>query len=728
MTMRDACSQCGLPLAAPAAREDPNGGAAPRFCCYGCALVHAIAGTRDERGEPGWILARLGLAAFLSMNVMAGSLVLYAGDPVSTGAAADPLHTGLAEILRYALLLFSAPVILLLGWPLLESALGDLRRRGAGVDALIALGAAAAFATSAIATIRGAGAVYYETACMVLVLVTLGRYLEALSRTRAAASLTGLLAREPRVAAVVREDGVVEEPLERVLPGDLVRVAAGSVVPVDGVIEEGEGGVDESTLTGEPLPRRRRVGDRIFAGTVSRDGAFFVRVAEAGEGRLSARIARLLEEAKRARPPMERMADRIAAVFTPLAVVAALGTGVFWTLRTGPAAGLVNALAVLLIACPCALGLATPLAVWRAIGSAARRGIVVRGGAALERLARVRSVFFDKTGTLTGGMPHLARIVPVPGEDPERILALASSLETVSDHPLARAVVAEARERGAPAGRVRSFRVHPGVGVEGEVVSGDPETRRVAVGGAEMLHRAAGIADFASPPWAAGALSEGAPSAFVAVDGRAVGLLLFAESPRPGVARALADLEREGIEVEILTGDRFESAEAFGKRLGVRVRSALSPDEKVEAVGAAERSAGPVAMVGEGLNDAPALGRAGVSIALGCGDGVAREAADIQLLRDDPSQLPDLVRLARRTLRAIRVNLFWAFAYNVALVPLAASGRLHPVLAALAMVASSLLVAGNSMRVGGETGGDARRRAGSDFAATGVRVARAEAR
>ena len=700
------CAQCGATLRPRRgrARSAPD----PLFCCYGCVLVSQIAGSRGERAEPSWILARLGLSAFLAMNVMGLSLVLYAGDAAAQpGLAADASQVAYAGLFRHALLVFSAPVLLLLGWPILDSGLRGFGRPGAGVDSLIALGALAAFALSAWATLRGSGPVYYETACMVLVLLTLGRYLEAQARTRAAAALSDRLPAQPAAVSVLREGRWIDAPPETVAVGDLVRVLPGALVPVDGTVVDGEGGVDESTLTGEPLPARRAAGDTLYAATVSVDGAFHLRVTATGSGRLAARIARLLEQARAARAPIELLADRVAAAFVPLAVGAALAAGTYWTVRAGVDRGLMNGLSVLLIACPCALGLATPLAVWEAVGSAARRGILIRSGEALERLASIRKIFFDKTGTLTDGRPRLERIVAAHGVDEEEVLAVAAAVEAVCGHPLARAVAGAARERGLEPAPVRRFRIHPGVGVEGEAALPGGGFRCVAVGGREMLRRLGA----AAPEWAAGGSAGPAgPEAFVISEGRVIGALRFAESLRPGAEEALDEIRRQGLGSEILTGDRAAAGQHLAARLGVEARGDLSAGDKVAALASGERDGGPAAMVGEGINDAPALARAGVSIALGGGAVLSQEAADITLLGDDLGQIPWLVALARRTLRAIRINLFWAFLYNVVLIPLAMAGRLQPILAVLAMIGSSLFVVTRSLVLGRDEDAAASRR------------------
>jgi heavy metal translocating P-type ATPase len=733
------CARCGLPVRLRRARRDGGRGAAagpgaPTYCCLGCALLDQIAGDRGASGRPSRILARLGLAAFLSMQVMGVSMALYAGDPLAgpapvaggaagagTASAADPLHVGLAGILRHVLLLLSAPVIALLGWPVLSRGLDDLRRRGGGVDTLILLGAGAAFVLSAAATLRGRGPVYFETACMTLVLLTLGRYLEARAREQAAGSLRGALAEAPVQATALRDGRPVEVPAGDLRPADLARVRAGAQVPADGVVIAGEGSVDESSLTGEPFPVTRRAGDPLYAGTTGVDGVLDMRVTATGADRLAARIAALLDRARASRAPIERLADRTAAVFAPLAAVVALGAGIHRAGQAGAGDGVLAALSVLLIACPCALGLATPLAIWTAIGKAARRGIVIKDAEALERLAAARAVCFDKTGTLTDGAPRLrgVRLAPGAGLDEDEALAAAAALERYAAHPLARALEAAAGARSGLRVEAREVRAHPGLGVEGDIVLPGGRALRAAVGGRELLRRlgidpAAGepAADSPATPAPPADASSGddpagapeGPTCLLAVDGRVAAAFDFSEALRPRAAEAVGALRRLGLRVEILTGDSGPAAAALGRRLGVPVRAGLTPAGKVERVEAAEAGGAPVLLVGEGLNDAPAAARAHVAVALGCGAEVTRRAADVALLRDDPAQVAWLVGLARRALRTIRLNLFWAFLYNLALIPLAVSGRLQPILAALAMIGSSLFVVGNSLRAGRETG------------------------
>jgi heavy metal translocating P-type ATPase len=629
--MEVSCTQCGLPVRTARATNEPV------FCCYGCALVFQMAGDKSDQSQSKWLLSRLGLSLFLAMNVMMLSMILYT--PHFFPATDSQFYRQVLGLTKHALLLFSIPVVLLLGLPILLSAIQAGLRGHFGMDALITLGCFGAFALSVHATFTEGHGVYYETATMVLVLITLGRYLEA----RAKASSTGA------IAGLLETSGTARV-------GDEITVLPGASFPADGVIVTGAGAVNEAMLTGEATPVTKQPGDRVFAGTISFDGSFTIRVTATGTERRIARIARLLDEVRHQKAPIQKFADRLATIFTPVA----LGVGLLAWWLTGWQA----ALAVLLIACPCALGIATPLAIWNAIERAARRGVFIRNGAVLEKLAGVRAIFFDKTGTLTTGTPVLQRIET--DGDENVALQRVASLEQRSEHPLAKALVAEAQRRGLALGPVTDVQVVPGRGIRG--------------GGLTV-----GNAGFVG--------AEGA-GVFAAWDGKVQARFRFGESLRSDWPATFQGLQR--YRLEMLTGDDQSAAEALG--LPFPVRGNLSPEEKVEHVARAAAQM-PVAMVGDGINDAPALGRACVGIALGGGTDVAREAADVTFADNELGKLPWLLALARRTRRTIRQNLFWALIYNVALIPVAAAGGLNPIWAALAMVVSSGVVVGNSARL-----------------------------
>jgi len=679
------CRHCGLPTGDPGRA----------FCCYGCTLAYEVAGRGGEEGEATLILASVGTGAFLTMNVMAFSALLYTGEAASGG----PLYS----LFRWLQLGFATPAIALLGWPIAKNALAGPRRQG--MDLLVLTGIVASFALSAEATIAGRGHVYYETAAVVLVLVTLGRYLEARARASASASLRSLLGLLPRQAAVLRAVAPGEAPVEVNVPvasiraGDRVIVRPGEASPVDGEVVLGEAFVDAAVLTGESRPAALSPGARLFAGTIPRDGRLVVLAKETGEARLVARLARLLDEARRRRAPIERTADRVSAVFLGIAVAVAVASLLPPALAGDAGEGVRRALAVLVVACPCALGIATPLALWVGLVRAAREGALVRSAAGLEALAGTTTVLFDKTGTLTAGRPALVEVAVRPGGDGarDRALALAAGLEAASEHQVGRALVEAARARSLELPAVRRFRVRPGLGVEGEL---EGVEGAVLVGSPRLLERDGVPVDPAIAAARGRFEVEGRTVVLLAAGGRNLAAFALGEAPRPEAAEAVAALRGLGLEVAALTGDGAAAGAALGRALEIPVAASLLPDEKVAEVERRVRAGERVVMVGDGLNDAPALAAATVGIAVRAGTDLAREAAPISLLVDDLRAVPRLVALARAAARTIRWNLVWAFVYNVVGVGLAAFGRLSPALAALAMVASSAFVVGQSLRLG----------------------------
>ncbi len=692
-----ACNYCHLPVTLSprrAARLDP---ATPLYCCYGCSLAARITQARGDAGRVSFMLTRLGVAIFLTMGVMTCSMYLYGHEVYGRAAPADaPLNAGLLALLRHLALLLTAPVLFLLGVPILDDAINRLRRGVMATDALIVLGVAAAFVHSAFNTLRGAGSTYYETACMILVLFTLGRWLEASGRLRAADAVAALGRLLPDTLTVQRDGQSLTLPARDVQPGDRTTVAAGQCIPVDGVIEHGDAHVNEQLLTGESVPIVRAPGDTVRAGTVSLDGTLTIRATAVGAQSTLGRLMALLEAAKQSKGRYERLADRIAAAFVPLVVVlAALAGGLGWH-RAGPDEALLSALAVLLIACPCALGIATPMAVWVALGRAAREGVLFRDGDALESLARLRAVCFDKTGTLTTDEPTISTwtLAEPTRDDPREILAVAAGLGAHSTHVLSRGVVRLAHQVGVRPAPFSSARTIPGRGI---IVSGDGSAARL---GSVSLMREGNLSINEYLDTAiSDAHARGLGLVCVGWDGRVRALFGCGETLRQTIRPALTALRRLGIHVRVLTGDHALRGAALADDLDVEALAELTPADKLRVLNETRRAFGPVAMVGDGLNDAPALAAADVGIAMGSGTDVARESAAVCLMSDDPARLPWTIALARRAVRTIRQNLFWAFAYNLAGLALALVGRLNPVLAAVAMVLSSVIVITNSLRL-----------------------------
>jgi P-type Cu+ transporter len=613
-------------------------------------------------------------------------------------------------------LVLSAPVVLWGGWPFFARGWQSIVTRNLNMFTLIALGTAAAFGGSVFAVLfpdalphgmrhGGVPAVYFEAAAVITMLVLLGQVLELRARSATSGAIRALLGLAPKTARRLRDDGTEEDvPLADVHPGDRLRVRPGERVPVDGVVLEGRSAVDESMVTGEPIPVEKEAGSRVTGGTVNGTGSVVVRAERVGADTLLAQIVRMVAEAQRTRAPIQRLADLVASYFVPAVVVAAALTAFAWSLF-GPeprfAYALVNAVAVLIIACPCALGLATPVSIMVATGRGAQAGVLIKSAEALEAMEKVDTILVDKTGTLTEGKPRLVTVATASGFDESLVLALAAGLEQASEHPLAAAVLAGAAERGAAPARVEQFQSTTGQGVTG-VVDG----RRVTLGNLRLL-AAEGVD---ASPLAARAEElrrEGQTVVFVAVDGVLAGLLGVADPIKASTPEAIRVLREEGLRVIMLTGDSRTTAEAVGRALGLDdVIAEVEPAGKADVVKRLQAEGRIVAMAGDGVNDAPGLSQAHVGIAMGTGTDVAMESAGITLVKGDLRGIARARRLSRATMRNIRENLVWAFVYNVFGVPIAA-GVLYPVaglllspmIASAAMSLSSVSVIGNALRL-----------------------------
>jgi Cu+-exporting ATPase len=673
-------------------------------------------------------------------------LALAMGDMVADGAVARALGS---RVSAYLQLVLAAPVVLWGGRPFFERGLSSVKNRRPNMFTLIALGVGVAFVYSVVATVapgifpdafRGHGggvAVYFEAAAVIVVLVQLGQVLELRARSRTSGAIRALLGLAPKHARRVRPDGAEEDvPLDRVVPGDLLRVRPGEKVPVDGVVVEGHSSVDESMVTGEPIPVEKTVGAKVTGGTQNENGTLVLRAERVGVETLLARIVRMVSEAQRSRAPIQRLADRVSAYFVPAVVAVAVVTFVVWALF-GPAPALafavVNAVAVLIIACPCALGLATPMAILVGTGRGASAGVLVKNAEALEVLEKVDVAVVDKTGTLTEGKPRLVAAEPAPGFDRRELLLLAAALEKGSEHPLAQAIVAGAVAEKIEPPRAEEFRALPGKGIAGRVggrevlvgsarllaeygieVHASPAPGIVSEGTSRALSVSAAGPDAAPGPepgslasTAAGLRSEGQTVVFVAADGRAAGVIGVADPVKASTPEALRLLRDEGVEVVMLTGDARATAEAVARKLGIgHVVAEVLPDRKAEVVRRLVEEGRTVAMAGDGINDAPALAAAHVGIAMGTGTDVAMESAGVTLVKGDLRGIARARRLSRATMRNIRQNLFLAFVYNALGVPIAAGvlypltgTLLSPMIAAAAMSFSSVSVIGNSLRL-----------------------------
>jgi Cu+-exporting ATPase len=620
---------------------------------------------------------------------------------------------GLRNWIEFAL---ATPVVLWGGWPFFERGWASIVSRYLNMFTLIALGVGAAYSYSVVATLvpgifpasfrMGAEvAVYFEPAAVIVVLVLLGQVLELRARSRTSTAIRNLLGLAPKTARRIEPDGGEQDvPLEHVLVSDRLRVRPGERIPVDGTVLEGSTAIDESMVTGEPIPVEKVAGAPVTGGTVNGTGTFVMRAERVGRDTLLAQIVRMVSEAQRSRAPIQRLADTVSSWFVPIVIVVALATFAVWSFY-GPeprlAHALVNAVAVLIIACPCALGLATPMSIMVGTGRGAEAGVLIRNAEALETLETVTTIVVDKTGTLTEGRPKLVTVEPASGFETAVLLRLTASLEHVSEHPLASAIVAGARERDSGLSAVDNFESVTGRGVIGVV-----EGRRVAIGNLRHID-ALGIDTDALRGRADELRRQGQTVMFVGIDGKSAGLLGVADPIKPTTSEALRALHGEGIEVVMLTGDNRSTAEAVARSVGIdKVEADVLPDQKAAVVKRLQSDGKRVAMAGDGINDAPALAQADVGIAMGTGTDIAMESAGVTLVKGDLRGIVRARRLSRATMANIRQNLFFAFVYNTLGVPVAA-GVLYPVfglllspmIASAAMTFSSVSVIANALRL-----------------------------
>jgi Cu+-exporting ATPase len=604
------------------------------------------------------------------------------------------------------------------GWPFFVRAVESVRNRSLNMFTLIGLGVAVAYLYSLVAVLlpgifppsfrdaAGQVGVYFEAAAVIVTLVLLGQVLELSARSRTGAAIKGLLGLAPKSARRIGPGGSeADVPLEEVQVGDRVRVRPGEKVPVDGVVLEGTTAVDESMITGEPIPVEKKAGDRLIGATVNGTGSVILRAERVGAETMLAQIVRMVADAQRTRAPIQKLADVVAGYFVPAVIAIAVVTFAVWGLW-GPsprmAHALINAVAVLIIACPCALGLATPMAIMVATGKAARSGVLFRNAEAIETMRKIDTLVVDKTGTLTEGKPRLVSVAAAAGSSEEEVLRLAAAVERASEHPLAAAILLGAEERKIRPDKAEDFHSMTGKGVTGTVGG-----RSVALGNRALL------GELGIDPGELGARAEsmrtkGETAMFVAIDGAIAGVLAVADPIKPTSAEAIRTLQEDGVRVVMITGDSASTARAVASRLGIEeVEAEVLPEKKVDAVKKLQASGRSVAMAGDGINDAPALAQAEVGIAMGTGTDIAMESAGVTLLRGDLVGIVRARSLSRATMRNIKQNLFFAFVYNALGVPVAA-GVLYPVfglllspmIAAAAMSFSSVSVIGNSLRLG----------------------------
>jgi Cu+-exporting ATPase len=698
----------------------------------GIELKERLAETHDRGVERDNEQYALKLKWMVALPV--GLLIMIAGF--------EPVFEQLREVFSVqqiltGMFIVALPVQIWAGWQFYAIAWKVGRHGSADMNTLIALGTTAAFVYSTVATfwpslfesahqahdhmLGDRPPVYFETAIIILALILLGRWLEARAKGSTSAAITRLMGLRARTARVVRDGREADIPVDEVVPGDVIAVRPGEKVPVDGVVIDGYSAIDESMLTGESLPVEKTAGDSVYGATMNRTGAFSMRATRVGSETALAQIVRLVEEAQGSKAPVQRLADYIAAIFVPAVIAIAALTFVAWLL-VGPEGAVIyatlNAVAVLIIACPCALGLATPTAIMVGTGRGAEQGILIRSGEALETAQELDTVVFDKTGTLTEGRPRVTEVLIEGNMDEATLIRLAAAAERGSEHALGEAIVRESQERGLDLPDVSNFEAVPGKGVRAAV-----EGTRLVIGTRALMQESGvKLSDLASRPDALQAQAK--TVVFVAADGILVGALAIADTLKANASEAVASLRGQGIEVVLLTGDNQATARSIASRAGIdTVLAEVLPGGKVDEVRRLQESGRVVAMVGDGINDAPALAQADVGIAIGTGADVAMEAADVTLISGDPRGVATAIALSRATMRTVRQNLFWAFAYNVALIPVAAGllyllfsetgvpgwlswafgdyGFLNPMLAGAAMAFSSVTVMTNSLRLRG---------------------------
>jgi Cu+-exporting ATPase len=651
-----------------------------------------------------WVCLALTLPVFfLAMSEM------IPGQPLQ-----HAFSTRLLSLVQFAL---ASPVVLWGGWPFFERGWASLVNRHLNMFTLIATGTGTAYVYSVVAVLapgifpesfRGLGGdvpIYFEASAVITTLVLLGQVLELRARAETGSAIRGLLGLAPKTARVVRDDGMEEDvPLDRLERGDRLRVRPGEKVATDGVILEGSSSIDESMVTGEPIPVEKRAGDRVTGGTVNGPGGFLMRAERVGSDTLLAHIVQLVSEAQRSRAPIQRLADVVSSYFVPAVVFISVLTFIVWA-TVGPqpqlAYALVNAVAVLIIACPCALGLATPMSIMVGTGRGARAGVLIKNAEALEVLEKVDTLVVDKTGTLTEGKPRLSSVYALQGWNEVEVLRLAATLERGSEHPLAAAIVAGAREKELQLGEAREFRSLTGEGVLGKV-----DGKALALGNRKLFDKLKIELDTLDAK-ASQLEREGQIVVFMAADGLACGLISVTDPIKPSTPDALQELQKDGIRIVMLTGDTHATAEAVARRLGIdEFEAEVLPEQKGKVIERLQAQGRVLAMAGDGINDAPALAQAQVGIAMGTGTDVAMESAGVTLLKGDLRGIVRARRLSKGTMRNIRQNLFFALIYNSIGVPLAA-GVLYPVLglllspmlAAAAMTFSSVSVISNALRL-----------------------------
>ena len=634
---------------------------------------------RDRRKEKNRQLARFIIAVLFTLPLAV--MMIFS-------------HAGLRfELNPWVQLALATPVQFFSGWPFYRGAYRSLKAGSANMDVLVALGTSVAYFYSLVSLFAGWGLFYFESSAMLMTIILLGRLLETVARGRTSEAIEKLMELQAKTARVLREGVEMDIPADQVVVGDLIVVRPGERVPVDGVIQEGNSSIDESHLTGESMPVEKKPGDEVVGASINNYGSFTFRAAKVGQDTVLAQIIRLVEEAQGSKAPIQRLADRVSSIFVPAIIAVALLTFGGWYISgAGFESSLMHMVTVLVVACPCALGLATPTAIMVGTGVGAGRGILIKGGEHLERAGKIDAVVLDKTGTITRGTPAVTDVFALAPLDEKELLGIIASGEKKSEHPLGRAVVKEAEKRGIPLQDVDNFEALPGQGIRFDLMN---ETWLI---GNEKLADTAGV-DLSSLLSQKNRWEEEGKTVMIALKGNSLsGMVALADTVKESASQAISELQQMGLDLYMLTGDQEKTARAIAGQVGIsNVIAGVLPRHKAEEVQKLKDAGHVVAMVGDGINDAPALATADVGMAIGTGTDVAMESASITLMQGDLRKIASAIRLSRRTLRKIRQNLFWAFFYNVIAVPLAVFGAFTPVIGGAAMALSSVTVVTNSL-------------------------------
>lgn len=682
------CYQCGIPITGKSLRYDIGNGQVEDFCCFGCYLIYKTTGLRGEEGNAVAFLGKFGFGYFLAMLVFMLSTYLYGAHLTPD----DPQAQAFTKLIKYLILILATPVMLLLGIPILKNSFSRHNWLNFNTDTLIAIGAFSAYFLSVYSVFTNKPSIYFETATMILVLVTFGRYLETSSRVKASNFMKELLKLTPDKAVVERKGKQVEIPVQELKVGDLVIVKAGEKIPADGVVVDGKSYVDESMLTGENKPVLKKEGDKVYAGTINTDGFLKIKVNKPQKEWTLNKFIEMMKEIRNSKAPITRITDTVAAWFLPVMLTLASGAFAYWYMVEGFEKALIVSMSVLLISCPCAFSIGAPLALWIGLSEAFKEGIIIKGADILEKLSSVKKVFFDKTGTITERFMVVHKVKAID----EKVLSKACCLESYSQHPLGFSFVQYCKQKGIECDyKVEDFRTIFGFGIEGKV-----NGKKLYIGNRKFLEKIGLEIPKELEKFEKLAEKDAEIPVYIFSDEKVLGIITFAQKIKDEAPIAIKALKKLKIKVAVLTGDTPYFAKILKEKLGIEeIKAGLLPKDKIKEIEKAQKQGLTVAMVGDGINDAPALSKSDIGIAMGCGTDITKESADVSLVSDDLRKVPLMFLLAKKVKKVIYTNIFWAFIYNIIGIGFALTGNLNPILAALAMVLSSAFVIGNSIRV-----------------------------